>query len=608
MSHPGVAGRILLYGEHLEEQTLAELGSAGFEVFHRAAPDQVPDALTADPPPALVLVNARRGSGSALVSEVRNAAPPTASFPVLALVPAASDLSSVPSGLIDDVLFHPVSPVQLLTRVRFLLEADRRQRGVALELQRLTQIGIALSAEHDLRRLLNRIVEEARAINHADAASLYTLDRDAGVLRFQIAQNESLGISLDVDHVLPPVSLDPKNVSAYVALTGEMVSIPDVYEAQGFDFSGPREYDALTAYRSRSMLVVPIRNHEDEVIAVLQLINARDPATGHVRAFESRHAERTLALASQAGVALNNAQLITDLRALLEGLIQALADAVDEKSSYTAGHIRRVTQLSLSLAEAVNACDSGPFGDAQLDEAALEELRVAGLLHDIGKIVVPEHVVDKATKLECVRDRIHEIHLRFSVIRRGLENAALRRKLELLAAGETDRLPAVDQELAAQLAALEADLKEIELANAGSEGMPPERLARLREIAGRTYRDDQGREQPYLTGDELRNLFPRKLSAVPQIAADHHEALDGTGYPYGKTAERLPLQSRILAIADIFDALTASDRPYKKAFPLDVAYSILRENARRGKLDERLVELFIQSECHTRLQSEPPPN
>jgi hypothetical protein len=323
--------------------------------------------------------------------------------------------------------------------------------------------------------------------------------------------------------------------------------------------------------------------------------------------------------------------LITDLQALLEGLIQTLADAVDEKSSYTAGHIRRVTDLAVSLAEAVNACEDGRFEGRRFGRAALEELRVAGLLHDIGKIVIPEHVVDKATKLERIYDRVHEIRTRFSVIRRGLELEALRRKLRLLEEGaRPGDLAALDAELAAQVESLVADLQFVESMNTGGESMSAERAGRLRGIAARTYRDDAGIEQPYLTADELDNLliargtllpaeldvirshaavslrllsripFPRKLGDVPIIASDHHEALDGTGYPAGKTAEELPLQSRILAVADIYDALTAQDRPYKKAFTRETAYRILRENAECGKLDPRLVELFIEADCHER--------
>ena len=539
---------------------------------------------------------------------------------------------------VDDLLPYPPDSPTLLARVHSLLATQQRCLRMEAELRRLAQIGIDLSAERDHKRLLGKIVAEARTINDADAGSLYVLDREKGVLRFEVAQNESLGLRLGAEDNLPPVPLDPRNVSAYVALTGRVVNIPDVYQADGFDFSGPRKYDALTGYRSQSMLVVPIGDHEGEIIAVLQIINAQEPGTRRVIPFSADNVERTRGLASHAGVALTNVQLFTDLQTLLEGLIQSLADAVDEKSSYTAGHIRRVTEFALSLAGAVNECPDGRFLGSRFSPDQLEELRVAGLLHDIGKIVIPEHIVDKATKLECINDRIAEVRTRFSVIRRGMEGDALRRMLELTRAGATpEALRSMEAELQARLDALAEDLCLIERANVGGEGMSDEQSDRLTEIAAKCYLDDEGVERPYLTADELYNLsirrgtllpeelevirshaavsyrilsripFPRKLRDVPVIAAEHHEALDGTGYPLGKAADQLSLQSRILAVADIFDALTASDRPYKKAFSLETAHRILREQAERGKLDSRLVELFIQARCHTVLREDPLP-
>jgi HD-GYP domain-containing protein (c-di-GMP phosphodiesterase class II) len=501
-------------------------------------------------------------------------------------------------------------------------------------LERLTRIGIDLSAEHDVDRLLEQILEEARALTSAEAATLYQVDTDAGLLHFKILQNERLGTRMAGKKgrasALPSVPLSPENVSGYVALACEPVNIADVYEAEGFDFSGPREYDRLTGYRCRSMLVLPIQNHEEEVIGVLQLINARRGR--EIVDFSRESVQLARALASQAGIALTNAHLIQDLKSLLEGLIEVMADAIDEKSAHTAGHIRRVTQLSAFLAEAVNACEDGLFDRRAFTQAELEELRIAGLLHDIGKIVIPEHVVDKATKLECIYDRIHEIRTRFSVIRRGVEIRALERKLAATGNGVgTAEIAVIEEERREALSELESDLSFLENINPGGESMAPDRIERLHRIAARSYRDDQGCEQPYLTENEVRNLsiprgtllpeelarirahaatsvrllsripFPRKLRNVPRIAGDHHEALDGSGYPFGKTAGELPLQSRILAVADIFDALTASDRPYKKAYPLDEAYRILRSEAAGGRLDERLVELFIGSGVAHRL-------
>lgn len=565
---------------------------------------------------------------------------PTQLVPLISLVtgPSANSSWDVDGG-VHDVLVRPVAPETLVARVRSLLALKSYCDEAAADIQRLTAIGIGLSVEHNLDRLLERILEEAREINDADAGTLYTLDPAARVLRFQITQNDTLGIRMGGTSGRPipfaPVPLTPANVSAYVALTGETLNITDVYEAEGFDFSGTRKYDQQFGYRCRSMLVVPMKNHEDEVVAVLQLINAQKPGTRRVVPFLDPNVERTQALASQAGIAINNARLINDLQALLEGLIRVMAVATDEKSPYTAGHIQRVTRLGVLLAEAVNTCSDDRFEGRRFSQQELDELRIAGLLHDIGKIVIPEHVVDKATRLHCLYDRIAEVRARFSAIRRGMEIEALRRQLELVRGGApAAELAAVQAELEAARVGLSEDLALIESCNPGGEFTPPEKIERIQSIAAKTYLDDDGTRRPYLTENEARNLcisrgtllpeelkiirshasvsirllesipFPHRLQNVPRYAGDHHECLNGTGYPAGKTGDALPLQSRILAIADIFDALTAADRPYKRAFPVETAYRILREEVGRGKLDAGLVELFITSGCCDRLQAE----
>ncbi len=628
---------VLIRSATLLQAVQATLAS---EVTLAVESDAAAAALTIDGlhPPDLAIIDGAIAWGELDPIRAAVRAPSrTRYLPVLALLPGGDAETAPGCDWVDEVVMDAAAhPQALLARVRTLLRIKQVCDNAAGELKRLTEIGIALGAEHNLHRLLDRIVNEARAINHAEAGTLYSVDRDAGVLRFQIFQNERQGTHFAgrEGNDLPPVPLNPKNVSAYVALTGEIVNIPDVYEAEGFDFSGPRKYDAMTGYRSRSMLVVPIRSRE-EIIGVLQLINARDPRLGEVAPFHGSNVERTCALASQAGVALTNARLINDLQALLEGLIQMMATAIDEKSAYTAGHVRRVTRLALLLAEAVNGTTSPEFAEHRFTASEMEELRIAGLLHDIGKIVVPEYVVDKATKLQTIRDRIEEIRVRFELIGTLMENGALRRKFQLAASGAlASEVAAVDGELSMQREQLAADLAFIEGINRGGEHMAPEKLERLAAIANRTYWDARGREHSYLTQEEVRNLsisrgtllpeelavirshaavsyrllqqipFPRQLSRVPTIAGEHHETLNGTGYPDGKTAETLSLQSRILAIADIFDALSAADRPYKKAFSLEVCHRILREEAERGKLDAALVELFIASDCHGRLLAE----
>jgi HD-GYP domain-containing protein (c-di-GMP phosphodiesterase class II) len=636
-------GSILLYGGDANPCAAARLLVAeGFCLRTAHSPSEIREAAGCEPPDLLLFDGSASPDGVAAAVEALREAVGSRFVPVLGVeIPAGWASGSAPAlhDLADDLLPTGTAPDRLLHRVRALMRLTGRLKGMGADLQRLTQVGIALSAEHNLARLLERIVDEACAITNADAGTVYTVDNEAGVLRFQVAVNHSLGTRMGGETgapvTLPPVPLTPSHASANVALTGKIVNIPDVYEAEGFDFTGTRQYDRITGYRSRSMLAVPIRNHEDEVILVLQLFNAVDPATGQVGPFQPSSVGPTRALASQAGVALTNATLINDLQALLEGLIQVMATAIDEKSAYTAGHVRRVTRLAVLLAEAVNGCAEAEFEGRRFTRAELEELRIAGLLHDIGKIVVPEHVVDKATKLERVYDRIAEVRTRFSAIRLSLHNAALREKLKLAQApGSPTSVEAVDLRLQERLAELDEDLAFIESVNNGGEFMAPERLERLQSIAERTYFDDTGNEHPYLTECEVRNLsiprgtllpeeldiirghasvsirllsqipFARKLKNVPTIAGEHHETLNGTGYPLKKTAEQLGLQSRILAVADIFDALTASDRPYKRAYSAERAYEILRDEASRGRLDGRLVEAFIRAECHRRLQEE----
>ncbi|MBM3457037.1 MAG: GAF domain-containing protein [Armatimonadetes bacterium] len=532
-------------------------------------------------------------------------------IPFIVLVPEGDEMDPLAdAGMgVGDLLVHPVQPDTLRRRVRALLRLKAFCASNGEDLRRLTEIALHLSSEQDLNLLLERIVEEAQAINHAEAGTLYTLDPDAGVLRYQILRNDRLGTRLggasSLPLPLPEVPLDHSHVSSHVALTGEIINIPDVYSVTQFDFSGPRTYDALTGYRSHSMLVVPIRNRDGTVLGVLQLINSRRPGTGEIVPFLARNIGRTQALASQAGIAISNARLIHDLEMTFEGLLQVMAIAVDAKSTHTSGHIRRVTRLACMLAEAVNACGDARFGERRFTPDEIEELRIAGLLHDIGKIVVPEHLIDKATKLQTVFDRIELLRTRFDAIRRSRENQALRQQLEIVRrGGAAEELARVDTDLARSIAMLRDDLAFLETLNRGGERLANDRIERLYAIASQFYVDGNGFERPFLTEDEVQNLaitrgtllpeeldqirnhaavtirllqqipFARKFRHVPTYAGDHHEMLDGTGYPRGKVGEDLPLQSRILAVADIFDAITASDRPYRKADPYERACGI----------------------------------
>lgn len=514
--------------------------------------------------------------------------------------------------------------------------AESEARIMAEHGRRMVEIGLALSSESDVERIFEMVVDEARRLTHAEAGTLYIVnERDA--LEFAVVQNEPLGLFMGgsgrnrID--LPPVRLhdaegrpNHANVSSHVALTGRSVNIPDVYTAEGFDFSGTRTYDGTTGFRSRSMLVIPMRNHEARIIGVLQLLNARD-ASGAPRPFDEDGTGVVASLASQAAVALTNAQLVRDLRQLLESFIQSIAAAIDAKSPYTRGHIDRVVKLTMLLAGAVNDQRSGAFAKVRLDDAELEELRIAAWMHDLGKIVTPEHIVDKSTKLQAVFDRIELVRTRLALVGERMRVRTLERELELLQAGagpETlSAMRTMDAELGERLRALCADAAFLEECNRAGEFLSDERLARLRALAERVDRGD-GEELPWLTPDELKHLsvrrgtltdeerriverhavvtrqilsrlpFPRRLSRVPRFAGAHHEKLNGRGYPEGLSGDALSLQERILAIADVFEALTARDRPYKEPLSLSRALGILGRMRDAGELDPDLYDLFVR--------------
>jgi HD-GYP domain-containing protein (c-di-GMP phosphodiesterase class II) len=480
------------------------------------------------------------------------------------------------------------------------------------------------------------ILDLAREFTQADAGTLYLLSEENKELRFAIMHNDTFkyraGGTSGVAVTLPPVPLmrdgqpNAANVAAYVGNTGQLVNIPDVYEAEGFDFTGPRKYDRMTGYRTRSMLCVPMRNHEDEIIGVLQLINAKDVATAEVIAFAPEFMALTESLASQAAVALNNAQLILDLKALFESFIKSIAAAIDRKSPYTGGHIRRVADLTMMIANKINAMNEGPYADIKFTDDELEELRIAAWLHDIGKITTPEHVVDKATKLETIFDRIELLRTRFDVIRRDRVNRALEKKVAVLSnGGAPEELKTIDEELQNDLTRIDGDLEFLVTVNKGGEFMEDEKLQRLNNIARQTY-EVNGEIKPFLTENEVYNLsikrgtlntedrkkieehalvsiemlrelpFPKKLRHVPEYAGGHHEKLNGKGYPFGLTADQLPLQARIMAVADIFEALTAHDRPYKRPMPLSKAIQIMGFFVKDEELDPNVIDVFLKEQ------------
>jgi HD-GYP domain-containing protein (c-di-GMP phosphodiesterase class II) len=503
-------------------------------------------------------------------------------------------------------------------------------------IEKLAQIGLALSGEKNVDRLLEMIVDEARELTFADAGTLYIVDDAGRHLDFVILQNDTMntrmGGTSGVEITLPSVPMykedgspNHQNVSSYAALTNEIVNIEDVYVAEGFDFTGPRKYDQATGYRSKSMLVIPMQNHENDIIGVLQLLNAKDEETQEVAPFAKEYVDLVASLASQAAVALTNARLIRDLKELLYSFIRSIASAIDAKSPYTKGHIDRVVELTMLIADAVNAAGEGPYGASDLSEDELEELKLAAWMHDVGKITTPEFVVDKSTKLETIFDRVELIKSRFAYIEKSIE-ADHYRNMARLAQAQTSQseIRRIEDAMHKALEELREERDFVLSCNNPGEFMDDDKIERLRKIAKKTYTRG-GERRPYLTENEVENLsirkgtlteaerkkiedharmtlemlgelpFPKRLARVPEYAAGHHEKLDGSGYPQGLTKDKLPLQSRILAVADVFEALTARDRPYKKPMKLSMAVKILGFMRKDGHIDGDILDLFLAS-------------
>jgi HD-GYP domain-containing protein (c-di-GMP phosphodiesterase class II) len=502
-------------------------------------------------------------------------------------------------------------------------------------INKLIQIGLALSIEKDINALLEKIVDEARSLTKSDAGTLYICDETRQNLDFTILQNDTMGTRLGGDGEnktnLPKVPLyingkpNYANVSSYVALTGKTVNIPDVYTTEEFDFTGPRKYDQTTGYRSKSMMVHPLINHENDVIGVLQLLNAQDKETGEVIPFAKEYNLLIGALASQAAVALNNAQLVKSMRELLYSFIEIIAKAIDEKSPYTGGHIKLVVQLSMMIAERINKCETGPFKDVYFNEDQLEELRLAAWMHDVGKITTPEYVVDKSTKLETVFDRIHLIELRFQLIEQLIKSKYEKQinDARILQASE-DVIQDLIKTRDIEIKEIKEDYSFIHRCSQADEYMSDEKIERITHISTKTYTLD-GHVTNFLTDDETQNLcirrgtltdeerkiienhsimtykmleplpFPRHLLNVPLYASGHHERIDGKGYPYGVDTPDLAIQARIMAVADIFEALTAKDRPYRGPMKLSQAIDILRSMKESGHIDPDIFDLFISS-------------
>lgn len=523
----------------------------------------------------------------------------------------------------------------LLGERRALAEQEDRHR----ELRELTSVGVALSTERDLLTLLEMILSQARRITASDAGSLYLTERTTGsepadTLRFKLSQNHTLPTLPFTEFTVP---IDHTSLAGYAAATGEPLMIADVYLLpDGVSYKQNRSFDDKFGYHTKSMLVIPMKTHRDEVIGVLQLINRKRDAEAKltspeivdetVISFDSRAVELVNALASQAAVAIENSRLYEDIERLFEGFVTAAVTAIESRDPATSGHSSRVATLTVGLAEAVDRDRTGPYGNLRFTREQLRELRYAGLLHDFGKVGVREQVLVKQKKLyppdlEIIRNR-------FAYLMQGAELAFERARAELLLGQERD---AYDAHLARLLQTRDGRRDELRhyldaVVKANEPTVLPEgTFDELRELNSRTFQDFDGVERPLLADHELQYLMIRKgnlddderkeieshvthtfrfleqipwtreLRGIPAIAYGHHEKLNGAGYPRAITAEEIPIQTRMMTIADIFDALTATDRPYKRALPWQRALDILHMEATEGMLDEHLLKRFVDA-------------
>jgi HD-GYP domain-containing protein (c-di-GMP phosphodiesterase class II) len=570
-------------------------------------------------------------AGDAAVAMALAAAAPD--LPVVALV-AAGATPAVPCYA---YVAAPAAPEVLAAALRNACDHAHARREAAVsrrELRELNQIGVSLSAERDTDALLTLILSKAREITQSDAGSLYVVEDAAdgtARLRFKLAQNDSVRVPF-TEFTLP---IDDASVAGYVALTGTVLQLDDAYVLPpGSHFRINRDFDERVGYRTKSMLVVPLATPQGTVIGALQLINCkRDPAAvfptpadvlAHVIPYPPHFRDLAASLASQAAVALENSRLYQSIQMLFEGFVQASVTAIESRDPTTSGHSFRVADFTVALASAVDRADHGIFRGVRFSHDEMKEIRYASLLHDFGKVGVREEVLVKAKKLPV--GQLDMIRQRGEIIRRGLELRHAQRKTDWLLQhgreGFGDRSAQWDAELAAVLADLDQQLKAVAAANEPSV-MPDDISTSIRDLAVHAYADHLGDSLTLITPEEARILaiprgsltpaeyeqiqshvvhtyqflkqipWTKELSRVPEIARSHHEKLNGGGYPDGWRAPDIPVQTRMMTISDIFDALTSRDRPYKPAVPVERALDILGQERKSGALDGDLLQLFI---------------
>ena len=553
--------------------------------------------------------------------------------------------AEMPSELLSGFVQQPVGPRQLLVAVRAgyreaaaRMETARARSEAAnrsREIGELTRIGVALGTERDLKTLLELILTQARRITTSDAGSLYlveTGDQGQKRLRFRITQTYSKPDAPFVEFTIP---VDRSSLAGYTAVTGEPLVIDDAYFLPpDVEYSINRSFDERHGYRTKSMLVLPMKDHKEEVIGVLQLINRkRDPEAvlaapadveHQVVPYSRRTVELVTALAGQAAVAIENSRLYEEIERLFEGFVKAAVHAIEQRDPTTFGHSGRVANMTVGLASVVDRAEDGAYRAVTFTREQIKEIRYAGLLHDFGKVGVREQVLIKAKKLyplhlDLIRQRHH-------FVKRTAEREFWRKRAEFLESHDRkDYAPflrALEEEHAREMVALDGFLDAVLSANEPTV-LPAGRFEALLQVARRTYEDPTGRPHPYLTEEEMRYLtipkgsldeterleieshvthtyrflqqipWTRELQDIPMIAYGHHEKLDGKGYPRRVTGEAIPIQTRMMTISDIYDALSAADRPYKAAVAPARALDIMADEVRAGQLDQELFRLFV---------------
>ena len=536
--------------------------------------------------------------------------------------------ADAPATALREILRVALQSAVLRQEVKQLEEQARRQHR---QFEELNRIGIALSAERDISKLQEFILTTMRQLTNADGASLWlrTVDDDGPKLFLASSQNNSI----DNTYQAFKVPVDEKSVVGYTVTVGTSQIYDDAYNPPPGKPQGGKGFDAQFGYRTKSMLTVPMRNYSNEVVGAVQLINAKrrydvkltvDTVEQEVVSFRPEDLEMIESIASQAAVAIDNKSLLDSIQALFDGFVQASITAIEQRDPTTAGHSGRVEKLTSGIAHAVSEIAVGKYADVRLSEDQFKELRYACLLHDFGKVGVREHILVKAKKL--VPGQLEVIQSRFDFVQRSVQVRYANEKLELMKTHGPDSpaLAEIDRRLDQDLKQLRLWFEAIAIANEPSV-LPEDKASMLEILAKQTYQDMSGAEHPMLDPQEFRFLSIRKgtldeqerlemeahvthsfhflskipwtplMRNIPEIAYGHHEKLDGTGYPRGLTEPQIPLQTKMMTIADIYDALTAQDRPYKRAVPLDRALDILHAEAGAGKLDRDLLDVFTSN-------------